>query len=335
MVSPRTSINDLVTELLDRRYERAAREVLRVIALRITSGLIAQRLQELEDEARRLNDEGNRLLPDNPVIRALIADLDPVLRRSGQDIANASPALQRLGVQSANVLTERLTFGGLSGQTLGAIGERWNRADPETVNALVGYVNSDAWRSEVGAYGTRVLDTVQNQAIRGIVEGWNPLKTAGTIREMTQALPASAANTTMRTLYIQSYRRGSQVYQRANADILEGQVRVAALDARTCLACVALHGTRLGVGEAIHDHHNGRCVGVPYVRGAERQVRSGEDWFNGLPESQQLQMAGPGKLELLRTGQATLRDFVQTYRDPVYDAMISEASIKGLLARRG
>ena len=76
-------------------------------------------------------------------------------------------------------------------------------------------------------------------------------------------------------------------------------------------------------------------MGVPYVRGAERQVRSGEDWFNGLSESQQLQMAGPGKLELLRTGQANLRDFVQTYRDPVYDEMVREASIKGLLARRG
>lgn len=321
------SINDLVTGLLDRNYERAVRGVLRAIAAGINSGVVERRLVQLDEEAQRLADAGERLMPDNAVLRALVVDLEPVLWRGAREVAGAAGDVQAQAVQIGNRLTRELTLAGVDGRILGEIGARWRVPDPEAINAIVDYVTRDAWADEVRKYVPRSLEVVRNQAIRGMVEGWNPLRVAREVRRVTEGVPVASANTTMRTLYIQSYRRAGQVYQNANADILGGQVRVASLDGRVCLACVALHGEQLPVGAVVQDHHNGRCVGVPWIRGAQRTVRRGPDWFNGLTEAQQLQIAGPGALELIKSGRATLRDFVGTYEDPVYGEMVRELSL--------
>lgn len=329
------SVNDLVTGLLDRRYERAARRVLRALAVGVTGGVVGRRVDELEEEAARLEQAGERLSPDNAVLRALLADLEPVLLDGARLVAGVGEELQGQGVDAAQRLTRELTLAGVDARVLGEIGARWRVPDVEAVNALVTFAESDAFAGEMRTYGERVLGVVQNQAVRGLVEGWNPLRTARQVRQAVEGVPVRVANTTMRTLYLQSYRRAGQIYQNANAEILGGQVRVAALDVRTCLACVALHGTQLAVGEGVQDHHNGRCIGVPWIRGAQRTVRSGEEWFAGLSEAQQLQMAGPGALELLQSGRATLRDFVVTYEDPVYGEMVRRASLMGILGERG
>jgi len=224
-----------------------------------------------------------------------------------------------------------LALPGISDGQLAQIGVAWNVPDPEAVNALVGYVNSEGWAAEIGRYPGLILDTVRHQAVRGIVEGWSPLVTAREIRRISEGMTVAQANNLMRTVQLVSYRDATAIHQRANADILTEQIRIATLDGRTCMACVALHGTRLAVGERVLDHHQGRCTSIAVVRGRPRVVQTGEDWFNGLDEATARGLAGDAAYELLRSGRATLRDFVQPYRDPVFGEMIREASVRQII----
>jgi len=326
-------IGELTRALLDRGYEQATRQTLNAIAGSVGGGLIQQRLAELEAEAARLEAAGQPLRPDNPVLRALVADLDTELGRIAQRVDAAAADVQRRGIDAAARLTRELAIPGVTDEQLRLIGVQWNVPDPEAVNRLVGYVNSSAWQAEMARYPQQVLDTVRNQAIRGIAEGWNPLATARLIRQMAEGVPARQANTLMRTVQLQAYRDAAVIQRVANQDILTEQIRIAALDARTCMACVALHGTRLAIDERINDHHNGRCTSISVVRGRPRDVQTGEEWFSQLPEERQRAQMGDSAFELWKGGRIELRDFVQPYTDPVFGEMVREASLKGILGR--
>jgi hypothetical protein len=139
----------------------------------------------------------------------------------------------------------------------------------------------------------------------------------------------------MRTLHLQSYRGATALNQTANSDIITKQTRVAVLDDRTCLSCIALHGTELRVGERVDDHHRGRCTSLTDVVGLPpKNIPSGADWFNGLPEARQRIIAGHANLEALKAGAVTLGDFVQPYQDEAFGTMVGEASLKGILGDR-
>jgi hypothetical protein len=319
----------LVEDLLDRDYERQTRQVLTAIASRSQEGVIARRLTELDEEAERLREAGERLQPDNAVLRALLADMQAELDGAATLLDEGARNVERGAIDAAGRLQRQLALPGLSDARLRALGITWNRPDPEAVAAVVNYTNSDNWRRMVERYPSLVLDTARNQAIRGIAEGWNPLRTARRIREVSEGLPAHIANAQMRTLQGTAYRDATAIHQRENLHILEGQIRIAALDDRTCLACIALHGTALPAGERVDDHHAGRCTGVGVVRGRERTIMTGEEWFNSLPPERQRRIAGVGNYEALRAGRVRLRDFVQEYQDPdgIYGRMIRQGSI--------
>lgn len=331
MLPASNRVGDLVRDLLDRGYERAARESLTAIVRSTNDGAIAQRLAELEREAARLAREGGRLTPDNAVLRALRADLDPVMDANRRRLDEAARRAAESGTGSAGRLTRELAIPGFSDDGLAQIGVRWNTPDPEAVNSLVNYVNSDGWRAELEDYKPRLQRVINNQLVQGIVEGWNPRKTAAAIRSMVEGFPAAQAETLARTIQLTSYRDATVLHQVANADILSGIIRIAALDARTCMACVALHGTRLEIGQRIDDHHNGRCTSISEVRGRPRTVQSGEAWFRGLDDERQRAQMGDGAWVAWQQGRLQLRDLVQRYDDRVFRSMVREGSLSGAL----
>lgn len=324
-------VADLVTGLLDKGYSGTADAVLRAISTSTSSGIVAQRLKELDAEAARLAAEGKKLAPDNPVLRALVADLEPVLKSNAQRINDSAAGIQTQAVDAAGQLTRQLALPGFEDSQLISMGVRWNSPDPEAVNALVGYVDTPAWAQQLSAYKQDVIDTIYNQAIRGVASGWGPLRTAREIRAMAEDFPAAQANTLMRTLQLESYRSATAIHQQANIDILDGQIRIGTLDGRICMACLALHGSILPAGERISDHHNGRCTAIPLVRGRDRNVQTGPEWFAGLDEQQQLDIAGQAAFNALKAGRVQMQDFVQTYDDPVFNTMLREASLSGIL----
>lgn len=325
------SLRELLSRLLDRGYDSAVSSVLGAIASGSTEGVVARRLTELEQEAARLAAAGERLDVDNPVLVALLTDLEPVLRADAAEMDAIVAELQARGIDASGTLARTMALPGVDDSTLAAVGVRWNVADPEAVARLVNYAESAAWADEVARFPGVVLETVRNQAIRGFVAGWGPRRTAERIIEVTRGMPVSYANTLMRTMFLQSYRAGTAAQMVANADVIEGQIRVAALDDRTCLACIALHGTEMEVGERVLDHHNGRCTSVAVVRGRARVVRTGEAWFRSLPAERQQSIAGPGAYEVLRDGRARLADFVERYDDAVFGEMLREAALKRAL----
>lgn len=324
-------IDNLIDGVLDAGYEETALPTLKAITSSVNSGLIADDLDALDKEVERLVAEELPFTKDNPALRTLITDLEPVMDSNGQRIGVASPDIQINGVSAGAELTKTLALFGAGPDQVATVNAAWNVPDPEAVNALVGYVQSDAWREELEAYGPGVVDTINNHAIIGIVKGQGAITTARQIRQMTESLPTATADNLMRTLQIQSYQSAAAQNQIANSKILRGQTRLETLDHRICLSCVAEHGRIYPTGEKIIDHHKGRATSIPMVIGREGLVDSGVDWFNGLPEEQQEAVAGPANLKALQAGAVTMNDYRQEYDDPVFGQMQREASLSSII----
>lgn len=324
---------ELISGLLDRGYVSATRPTISAISSGVTSGRIDTRLNQLEAEAARLAELGETFTADNPIARALLADLDDELRRQAGLINRAGPGLVESGSNAAGTITRQLALPGFSNQQLEVMGIRWNVPDPEAINRAVGYLGSDAWTTELSRYADGTLDVINNHILNGIVQGRGPLAIAREARQLTEDLPIARANNLMRTLQLSSYRQATAVHQLANADIADEIIRIATRDDRTCLCCIALHGKRYPVGTVIQDHHQGRCTSVLAVRGRTLNVPTGEQWFDSLPEDRQLQIAGPGNFEALKSGKVKLADFVQTYDDPVFGTMVRQASLQAVTGR--
>ena len=322
---------NLAEQLLERGYESAAGQVIRAISQNSTSGLIAQRLGEFEAEASRLTEAGQPLTITNPVLRALLADLDDTLTRDALLIDSAAERVQGVGIDAAGQIVRQMALA-LPDDML-TFGARWNTPDPVAVAQAVQYASSDAWAAELDRYQVGTRDSVLQAVIRGIVSGQNPLVTAEEVRGLVEGMPAFRANNLLRTLQLQSYRAASTVNRMENSNILAYQIRIASLDSRCCMACVALHGTQLPIDATIDDHHQGRCDSIAVTRGRERDIQSGDDWFGGLDPDRQRAQMGNAAYEAWRRGDIQLRDFVQPYRDPVFGQMIREASLRGMLAQ--
>lgn len=332
------TLGNLIGGMLDQGYARAADATLKAVAATTANPLVQQRLAELDAEAVRLQEAGEKLKPDNPVLRALLADMEPSLKRAANSIDGSAGQITTASSGLAQNATRQMALPGMSDQQLASIGIAWNVPDPAAVAALVDYADKPGWGTEIKNYPGLTLDTLRNQAIRGMVEGWSPMRVARTISRMTGTLPLAQAQVLTRTLYLESYRSAAALNQQVNADILTEQIRIGTLDDRICMCCLALHGTVLKVGEKITDHHAGRCTSIAVVRGRPRTVQTGAEWFNAMgstPEgrARQLAIAGPGGYEALKSGKAQIRDFVQNYQDPVFGEMVREASLKSMGVR--
>lgn len=330
MLPTSQTTRQLLDQLLDRGYVQQTAAVVDAMTRGVESGRIARAMQQFLDEAARLEAAGLPLTADNPVLRALRADLDDILRAHAALIDGAAEGIGRQGTQAGTAAARLTSLPGISDAMLATIGVGWAAPDPEAVAELIRLASSPAWIAELERFRTGVAQDVLDVALRGIVRGLNPLAIAREVVAAVRGMPIARGQTLMRTLQLTSYRRAVGLSYVANQDIVSEHVRIAALDDRCCLACIALHGTRLAVGEAVDDHHNGRCTSVARIRGLEGltdRIRTGEDWFAGLPEDRQLALAGPGALELLQSGRATLRDFVMPYTDPVFGQMVREAPL--------
>ena len=136
----------------------------------------------------------------------------------------------------------------------------------------------------------------------------------------------------MRTTQLYSYRQANNAVQMANADVLQGVVWSATLDSRTCMSCVELHGQVFPVGTICNDHHNGRCVMLPYVVGADNPLeQNGDEWFRQQSEATQREMMGNARYEAWAAGKFDLDKITGTYEDGVFGEMRREVPLKELV----
>lgn len=326
-------ISDLLTGLLDQGYDQAVSPVVRAIAADLSDSALTRALDAFDKEAARLEALGERMQPDNPVFRMVISDLQDALQNEATLIAGVADEVVGSGADAAGVMVRQLAIGDLTDAQLRGVGLGWNTPDPDAIRALVDYTRSAAWREMFGGYSTDISDIIAQIAIRGMLDGDGPRAIARELRQHVDTLLPYQADTLMRTLQLTSYRDAAVAHRLANADILSYQVRIAALDDRTCICCLALHGKHYPIDERIDDHPNGRCDSITVVKGfeSERDIETGQEWFDSLSEAQQREMMGNAAYEAYQAGDVTLDDFVGKRTDDVFGDQVYEQSLKGVL----
>ena len=363
-------INDLINKRLDSEFEKTAGKGLDQISnISLSRGSSMQRsLSALDIEVKALMEKGKKITLDNTVLNQTLRNYQSLLI-SSQEIINAnSGAVQASGQQIASTAVTAKVFPGITEDIFGQGKDpikstviyqkvlqrnavRWiiPTAGELTMAAAIDFVESEAWIAKMEAWGVGYAELTKKIILEGIEKGYNPNKIAALLREHAENIPAHSAENLMRTLQLTSYREGSLAMEKLNGKFLIKKIRIATLDNRTCLACIALHGTDLEIGERVDDHHRGRCTEYYVVPGGAKyppymQVDSpsggrnlvpfqkGEDWFASLsPERQKLQasmLGTPAKWNAYNAGNP-LSSFVTTYQDDVFGNMITENSVIG------
>ena len=332
----RSRLGDLLSGLLDAKYNEIAGAVLNALGRELESGILDRRFIEFIQRAEALQAEGNSLDAGDMALSALLADMGDVLGRVRRIVEGVAPDLQMSGVEAAPAVQIALGFPGLKREEVLAFG--WNEPDPLAVAEAVGLVRDDLFEDAMGGLVDGVIEQVRSKAIAGIVAGRGPVAIATDIQALVKSLPLHRINTLMRTVQLVSFRRATAIQQRENARLIEKVIRLATLDKRTCLACIVLHGSEIPIGAPVIDHHAGRCVSATIIKGRERAIMTGAMWMKGLSTEYVDDMAtfrnNPSKLEAIRRGEVQLEDFIEPYADELFGMMLREGSLQSALERK-
>ncbi|MCY4247389.1 MAG: hypothetical protein OXE95_07440 [Chloroflexi bacterium] len=174
--------------------------------------------------------------------------------------------------------------------------------------------------------------------------GLSPYALVKRLQASIDGLPYHAAENLTRTLYIQSLVRAeADRYTEAVGELpITRVIRIAALDPRTCMACLSLHGETIwqrGVNDGepvkhIIDHHQGRCSTITEYDGDPVFIQSGEQYFRSRPVDAQRAWMGPRKWDAWHAGQIEFADFRQRYDNPLYGEMMREKSLAQIIDDR-
>ena len=337
---PETSgirIASAIKRLDERGYAQASRRTMQGIARSTNApqGIIQRRLRELDNEAKRLQGIGANLTAQNPVYRQTVTDFNRVMQQNGQRMISAGPGLADAGSARASQIVRF----GIGGRNLPS---EWAAPDPEQISRAIGFIENGQWNEEVGNFVRGNVQAVDDIALHGLAARLHPDRVASLLRKVVEENHAKAANTLMRTMYLESARKSTAVHQTVNTRLISRVIRIEALDDRTCMACVSLHGTVIwdsekdGVGSnvpQIDEHHNGRGTTITEVRGVSRNIETGEKWLARQSPQKQRKMFGTNSgYEAYKNGQVKLQDFVMPYQSDVFGSMVRQGSVRSALA---
>lgn len=324
------TIGQFLARLLDRG---AATSVLNRILVAVAAQGDAANLQRALDAlVADFQARGERALrPRSAAWRGLLGELNAMTARQAAALRSGAPYIMAASQRAAAESVPALALWGASRAQGAGVRAAWNTPDPEAVQALIERTQLPAFEQALSRFGDGVADAVRAVLLRGLVTGGGPLALARELRGVIADVPRHQAATLARTLQLTAYRDATAVHQAANGHLIERVIRIAALDDRTCLSCIALHGTEIPIGSRVDDHWNGRCVAVSQVRGRPLAVQTGEDWLRGLPAERQQAIMGPAKFAAWQAGAVQLSEFVHRVTDPVFGNMVQEASLRGLL----
>lgn len=291
-------------------------------------------------EALELATRGRDLTPNQirrlSVMATLRAQIVEQVNRFGvyaeQEVLDAMTREIGAGLTDSQALVlahfdiDYLRQQGINGGLVQAeIRNAWNRLPVEAIENIVGMTGEDSPLHDalVNRLGPELADHAVNELVNGIALGRNPRVTARRI----MGAGLTWAMTTARTAQLNAYREASHQSYRANRDVVSGWIWHAEMGPRTCISCLAKHGSRHSVDERLEDHHNGRCTQIPIVPLArkmglpEPQIPDSEAWFNAQSEAVQKRIMGKGLLEGYKSGQWGFRELTTTYEDHVYGTM--------------
>jgi len=221
----------------------------------------------------------------------------------------------------------------------------WGVLPDDAVVALVGALQEGSPLAELLLrYGDDTAAQLGDVLVRGLASGIGARKVADEMRRVL-GIPLSDALRISRTEIMRSFRAATLADYRANAHIVRGWIWHSALDRRTCMGCIAMHGTEHTLSEELDDHPNGRCAAVPItvsprdigidLAWEQEPIETGESWFERQPEAVQREMMGPGKYAAWKDGKFKVSDMVTQSTDKRWGTMRHERSLKDLLGGQG
>lgn len=197
-------------------------------------------------------------------------------------------------------------------------------------------------------FGAEAADKAAKALITGVTLGHNPRQIAPQVQDAL-GVSRNRALTIARTEALRAYRSANLETFRANSDVVDQWVWQAALDSRTCAACIAMNGTKHSLDEEMGSHPNCRCVQSPLTKSwddilgafgvdtsntpdTRPDIQSGEDWLNEQSEATQRAILG-NKYNGWANGDFTLKDLVGHSNDPDWGRSIYEKSLKDLVKK--
>lgn len=329
------------SKMLDDKLLRATRSTSKAVAKRASSSGIAVLLEKFAEEAARLKEQNQVFTKNNPVLQAAFNEIDTTYAQAAEGLMGVDGEITDEAIRAAQVSFMAMYFIGLhSTSSRHNIDEAFRvAADPTTSfeglyvdRSILGHtlVDTTSWYARVSQWGsghaTRARRLVAAKA------GTSPTHATKILKSFLVTFPVFAINNIMTTLFMNIFRESESTFAGANAGHIVQKIRIATLDTRTCLACIAKHGTHLGLFEKVADHGNGRCTAFYTFAGLfAPEIETGNEWFAGLSPARQKKQRSfqftPSKLDIYRdTG--TLDTFVYERHDVTFGEQLLEASIK-------
>lgn len=267
---------------------------------------------------------------------------------TSQVIANEQQAAVTLALQEAETLAAMSLPGPMAG-----LMTSWNKLPVDAVQAFVGFAGdgSPLMPALQARFGEAVSGAVKEALLQGIALGWHPTKT---VRRMGDALNGGMLNNALtwaRTETIRASREASRRAYEANRNIVKGWVRKAALDGRTCAACIALDGTVYPATDdgipPMDDHPRGRCrmlpmtvgyaelLGIDLDEGPRVDWQTGPEWVKAMsPAEQRIWLdshVGKGAGDAFAAGKFDLADIPKLNKSKAWGDSYTVKSMRELL----
>lgn len=261
------------------------------------------------------------------------------IERFAKQAAAEVEAQQKIAAEAAQQHAEEVTLGAI--RALAPRAQVTFAALPtRAIENMVGrFANGMPVTTLFDAMGAEAAQQAQDVLVKGLAVGLHPNQAARKMRDLL-GVPLSRAQTIARTEMLGVYRDATLQSYRANDDLVQAWRWNAHLDARTCLSCVALHGTIHPLDEAMREHVSGRCVPSPVlvplaelgdvqarVRRQAGLDRTGQDYWDGLSDAEKAKRLGPAKWQLYQDGEIDLQDLVYADSNPIWGVQYREASI--------
>lgn len=218
----------------------------------------------------------------------------------------------------------------------------YNRLPKGAFQHLVGFLQDGSPLSGLlnelpGEAGKLVADGLKI----GLLLGWNPKKTAESIRNALGGNLARALRIA-RTETLRSYREATRQIYQANSHVLKGWKWSSARNERTCAMCWMMDGTIHGLEERMEEHICGRCAMIPVTKPWRElgfnvdEIESGQpgtgiEAFQSLSHTEQMKILGPAKYAAWKDSKFSLVDIVGRKNDPDWGWTLYEKSLKELI----
>jgi len=200
----------------------------------------------------------------------------------------------------------------------------FNALPKDVVTQIIGFLQDGSPLAlRIAQLAPYHANAIRDTFVDGVGLGWNPRKIAAAIRRQFGMSLTDALRMT-RTAQIYSYREATRANYVAAGDIVTGWQWMAHVsDPRTCMSCIRLSGRIFPTKNALNDHHNGRCVMLPVIRGRDPFISEtdGVDYFNGLSDADQSKIMGRDYHKAWKNGFFKLEDMNGEYDDAVYGKM--------------